>query len=103
MRIFRIFYCSLLIFCRTLVFPFVILRNFYLLRKHRYNYKKVIKNGTKKFSDEGGYLSALRAQMGEDIYAANSGTSFDSGIVELLRLDGQSDNKQQGRGRLHHR
>lgn len=91
MRILRIIYCTSLLIIRTFLFPFAILRNFYLLRYHRFNYKKKLKNGTKKFFDKSGYMAALRAQMGKDIDAVNSGAPFDDGLADLLRFNGQSD------------
>lgn len=70
MRILKIIYATLLFLYRLAIVPFVIIKNFVLLRYHRRAYKNQLKNGSERFFSNDSYLAALRSQMGKDIDSA---------------------------------
>lgn len=90
---FRCVIATIILIFRTLFFPFYLVRNFFLLRFHRYKYKKTLKNGRKKFSDKISYLDALRSQVDKDISSAYGSSSFSGDTFEFLRFHSKGDHK----------
>lgn len=69
----RILYATLLLIFRTLAFPYFLVRNFIMLRKHRSTYKKLNHYGNIKFTEDSPELAEKRSRMVQDSFARSVG------------------------------
>lgn len=74
----RILFASLTLLWRTLAFPYYVVRNFIMLRKHRTNYKKLNTYGNIRFSEESPELVEKRSRLVEDSFADHISRIIDS-------------------------
>lgn len=65
----RILFATFTLIWRTLAFPYFVLRNFIMLRKHRITYKKLNDYGNVRFSEESPELVEKRSRMVQDNFA----------------------------------
>ena len=75
----RILYATLLLIFRTLAFPYFLVRNFIMLRKHRLTYKKLNYDGIKRFTQDTSELAEKRSRLVQDSFAYSVGRYRDSG------------------------
>ena len=75
----RILFATLTLVWRTLAFPYFVLRNFLMLRKHRINYKKLNAYGNLRFSEESPELVEKRSRMVQDMFNSSTRRACDSG------------------------
>ena len=74
----RILFATFTLVWRTLAFPYFVLRNFIMLRKHRITYKKLNAYGNLRFSEESDYLAEKRSRMVQDMFSASVSRACDS-------------------------
>lgn len=74
----RIFFATLLIFVRTILLPWYIVKNFIKLRKHRRTYKKLDTYGYERFTEQTPELVEKRSRMVQDMFTASSRCACDS-------------------------
>ena len=65
----RILFASLTLIWRTLAFPYYLVRNFIMLRKHRSTYKKLNHYGNIKFTEDSPELAEKRSRLVQDNFA----------------------------------
>ncbi len=73
----RILYATFMLISRTLAFPYYVVRNFIMLRKHRLSYKKLNYYGTVKFSEDSPELAEKRARLVQDSFTRSFGRNSD--------------------------
>lgn len=73
----RILIATLALFWRTFTFPFYVVRNFVILRKHRLTYKKLNNYGNIRFSEESPELVEKRSRLVQDSFARSFGRYSD--------------------------
>lgn len=74
----RIFFATYLIFIRTILLPWYIVKNFIKLRKHRRSYKKLYSNGYERFTEQSPELVEKRSRMVQDMFTASARRAYDS-------------------------
>lgn len=74
----RILFATFTLVWRTLAFPYYVVRNFIMLRKHRSTYKKLNSYGNERFSECSPELVEKRSRLVQDSFAASSRFPWDS-------------------------
>lgn len=74
----RVFFATFLIFVRTILLPWHIVKNFIKLRKHRRIYKKINAYGYERFNENTPELAEKRSRMVQDMFTASARRACDS-------------------------
>lgn len=74
----RVIFATFVIFVRTLLLPWYIVRNFIKLRKHRRTYKKLNAYGYERFTEQTPDLAERRSRMVQDMFTASARRACDS-------------------------
>lgn len=69
----RILLATLTLIWRTFAFPYYVIRNFMMLRKHRKTYKKLNAYGNERFSETSPELVEKRSRLVQDSFAHSIG------------------------------
>lgn len=84
-RYLRIVCASIIILLRCFLVPFIVVKSFILLRRHRRTYKNQLIYGIQRFASGDSYLDALRANMGENIASSLGRWNSDSASARFVR------------------
>ena len=75
----RVLFATLTLIWRTFIFPYFVLRNFIMLRRHRTTYKKMNNYGNERFSEDSPELAEKRSRLVQDSFARSVGRYSDCG------------------------